>query len=863
MRKTDNNNKLISGWQKVFLAFSLFTLVACGGGGGGLSRSDTDSDGDTDTTTLTVTMGIADAATGESSNELSLDTPLTVTTTVTDPDGNPVSDELVSYSFSRADLANFDPESGTALTDINGVATIGITVGTVAGDGLVVAELQSGESAQIGFSSFGDASSASKVVTLRILSSVSGDEDNNLSSSNPLVVEATVQSGTGDPLQDELITFGLSNEALGFFDPASATALSNSFGIATINLRVGQVAGAGSVIATLSTSEQATVGFNSAGDGQVTVEQPATLDFFTSSLLLASSGSDVVELIALVKDEDNILMEGIDVSFSSNSGELSITQGTTQADGTARATLTSRNNPENRTITLTARAGSLTETLTVDVTGTVVNINAPTSIILNDTADVSIIVADSDGTGIANQQVTLSSLVDGALADLTPTTDETGQLTVAYNAVLSGVDVITATALNASASQEIVVQEDEFSFARSTVEDVPLNTDETITVTWLKDGLPYEGGSVVLTTTRGTLSSAAETTDANGQVTVTASSTTAGTSIISARGTDSDGGEVSARIELEFVATEVSSIIVSASPNSIGPNGQKSTISAVLRDPIGNLVKGVTVGFTAEDVSGGSIFPPAAVTDSNGIASTVFTSNTVTSEDAIVITATEETSGLAASTNITVADRALFISLGTGNEIASPTGDSYEKQFSVFVTDANSNPVSDVELTVSGTPVKYTELLDPNADVDEPNYLVRRPAYYKGYWEAFPSAESFEYWVAVYSASCSNEDIDDDAILDEGEDNNGDGNLTPGNIVAIQGNITTDDNGQALLSFRYPKSYGAWVTINIVVSTPVAGSENRVSQFYTLSVSAEDATLETTPPNSNPFGSGDSCDNAL
>lgn len=858
----DNNNKFISGWQKALLLFFMFTLAACGGGGGGLSRDNAPDPGDDDTS-LTITMAIADAEAGSSSNQLSQDTPLVVTATVTDSDGNPVADQLVNYSFSRPDLANFDPESGSALTNTDGVSSIGLTVGTVEGDGLVVAELPTGESAQIGFSSAGDATSAEKLVSLRVLSSVSGEEDNNLSSSNPLIVEATIVSSAGEPLEDELITFTLSNDQLAFFDPASATALSGEAGTATINLRVGQVSGSGKVFATLSSGEQAEIGFNSAGDGQVTQEQPATLDFFTSSLLLASSGSDEVELIALVKDEDNVLMEGIDVSFSSDSGELSIIQGTTQADGTARATLTSRNNPENRTITLTARAGSLVEILRVTVTGTVVNINAPTSVILNDTGDISVIVADSDGTGIANEEVTLTSQIEGTLSSLNPRTDETGQVTITYNALQSGIDVITASALSASASQEIIVQEDEFSFERNSVEDVPLNTDEAITVTWLKDNQPFVGGNITLTTTRGSLSTNSAVTDENGQVTLTASSTTAGTAIISARGTDGDGGEVSARIEVEFIATEVASIIVSASPNSIGPGGQKSTITAVLRDPIGNLVKGVTVGFTAEDVSGGSLFPPAAVTDSNGLASTVFTSNTVTSEDAIVITATEDNSGLAASTNITVADRALFISLGTGNEIISPTGDSYEKQFSIFVTDANSNPVPNVDLTVSGTPVKFTELLDPNAEPGDPNYQERRPAFFKGYWEAFPSVDSFEFWVAVTTAECSNEDVDDDAILDEGEDTNGDGNLTPGNVVAIQGNVTTDSNGQALVSFRYPKSFGAWVTINITVSTPVSGSENRVNQFHRLGVSAEDVGIESTPPNTNPFGFGDSCTNTL
>lgn len=793
---------------------------------------------------FTIEMTISELVSGEQNNQLSSDTPLVITSTVMDINGDPVVDQLVTYTFSNDTLATFDPINGETLTNTSGVSRVTLRVGAIAGDGLVFATLPTGEQAQIGFSSAGDLGSQGKALELSIVNAGTGEADNNLSSANPLVVEARVVTNAGLPVADELLTFTLSDDNLAFFNPASGTALTDANGLARIQLLVGLQAGAGKVFVALESGETDEIGFNSAGDGQVITEQPATLDFFASSLILASSGSDQVELIALVKNEDNILMEGVAVSFSSDSGELSIAQGTTQADGTARAFLTSQNNPENRTITVRAEAGSLSESLTIDVTGTVININAPNSVILNDTGDVSIVVANSDGIGIANQTVTLSSLVDGAIVTQTPVTDQTGQLTVTYNAVQSGVDVITATALNATSTQEIVVQEDQFSFSRASENEVNLNTDEAITITWLKDNVPFEGGNVVFTTTRGTLSSTSGTTDANGQITVNANSATAGNVIIGARGTDNDNNEVSARLEYEYVATQVDSIIVSASPNSIGPGGQKSTVTAVLRDPIGNLVKGKTIVFTANDVSGGEIFPPTAVTDSNGIASTVFTSNTVTSENAVVITATEEESGVAGDASITVADRALFISIGTGNSIESPTTDSYLKRFALFVTDANSNPVSNVDLTVSGTPVKFGD---------------SRAAYFKGVWVEQPSADAFEFWAAVRTASCANEDQDDDAILDVGEDLNGDGELTPGNIIAIDGNVTTDENGQAEIVLRYPKTFGAWVTVNIVASTPVAGSENRTSQYYTLGVSAEDAALESSPPNVNPFGQGASC----
>jgi hypothetical protein len=244
------------------------------------------------------------------------------------------------------------------------------------------------------------------------------------------------------------------------------------------------------------------------------------------------------------------------------------------------------------------------------------------------------------------------------------------------------------------------------------------------------------------------------------------------------------------------------------------------------------------------------------VTDSNGIASTVYTSQSVTSENAIQIIATEPESAKSESTFLTVSGRAQFISVGTGNVITIPDAASYLKTFTVFVTDANSNPVANVNLTVTGTPVKSNEFMDPNAEVGEPNYHIIRPAFFKGYWSAFPNLEDFEFWVANRTIGCPNEDKDDDGIEDDMEDTNGDDELTPGNIVAIDSNITTDANGQALINVRYAKTYAAWTTIKITVSSPVSGSESQASQFFTLSAAGADLTTKSTPPNNPPFGSG-------
>ncbi|XOV78264.1 MAG: Ig-like domain-containing protein [Aestuariibacter sp.] len=871
-------NQVISVNRTIFSLLLIILLNACGGGGS-ISRDQSNTPDDPDTTfQFSIALSIAERDTGNDSNELNAETPLTITARVSDQDGAAIEDQLVTFTFNTEELATFDPASGTALTDAQGIATIDLLAGSTEGGGLVTARLETGETDTIGFNSAGDASLGTKSVEMSILSKITAEPSNSLSANNPLTVNALVTDSDGAPVVDELITFSFTRDDLAFFTPPTGTALTDSTGTASIELIVGESAGAAKVLATTATGETGEIGFNSAGGGTNVAEQPATLDFFTSALQIASSGSDEVELIALVKNAQNILMQDIDVSFSSDSGELQITQGTTAADGTARALLTSRNNPENRTITVMAETGSLSRQLEIQVTGTEVKINAPGSVTLNDNAPITIVIADSDGVGIPNQQVALTSEVGNEIDNPTPVTDETGQVTVLYTATQAGSDTFTAEALNASATQNISVQEDEFTFTERPSEDIPLRTDSNFTVTWLKNNEPFVGGNIVFNSTRGTTSIDSGVTDENGQVSFSVTSTSAGDAIIGARGTDNDGGIVNARAEVEFVATSVSSIIVSANPNSIGPDGQKSTITAVLRDEVGNLVKGIPVDFNVNGIGGGSLFPELSTTDSNGLASTVYTSDSVTTEDAISITANAE--GISSSTNLTVADRALFISLGTGNQIEStPDAASYLKRFSVFVTDANSNPVSNVALTVSGTPVKHTELLDPNAVEGDPNFQTKRPAFYKGYWEAFPSLDAFEFWIAVQTIGCPNEDIDDDGILDiedkngnsvldpgedldgDGmldlsEDVNGDGNLTPGNIVAIDGNIVTDQNGQATIELRYPKTFAAWVTIQITVSTPVAGSENRVSQLYTLGASGADLAVETSPPNSNPFGDG-------
>ena len=180
----------------------------------------------------------------------------------------------------------------------------------------------------------------------------------------------------------------------------------------------------------------------------------------------------------------------------------------------------------------------------------------------------------------------------------------------------------------------------------------------------------------------------------------------------------------------------------------------------------------------------------------------------------------------------------MFFRFGTGNEMEEPTPSTYRKEFSVIVTDSSGSPVAGQQLNVTLVPVSYG----------------------KGQWVRTPAAPAaFEYYDAVRSITCPNEDIDLDGIMAPFEDTNGDGQLTPGAVVTAAGTITADENGIAQFFLNYTQDYGAWVDILIQVSGSAVGTENVSSRTFTLSVLSDDVTNEDVPPPPMPFGATANC----
>src|SRR5690606_37174338 len=146
-----------------------------------------------------------------------------------------------------------------------------------------------------------------------------------------------------------------------------------------------------------------------------------------------------------------------------------------------------------------------------------------------------------------------------------------------------------------------------------------------------------------------------------------------------------------------------------ASPFTVATNDQ-STLTAIVRDALGNLVKNQTINFVLTDTSNGSLSVAQAVTNSQGRAQTFYNASSSTSAvNGVRIDATVAGTVVTDFVELTVAKREVFISLGTGNEIEEPNTALYRKEWVIQVTDAQGNGVNQVPVSVSILSRRYWE----------------------------------------------------------------------------------------------------------------------------------------------------------
>ena len=553
----------------------------------------------------------------------------------------------------------------------------------------------------------------------------------------------------------------------------------------------------------------------------------ARVTLLAASTQLQSGDDSGVQIMAIVRDENNILLADQPVEFGvaqGSDGALTVTQFTTDETGTATAVLTTGGNEQNRTITVNATSSEVSDTLNVNVVGTALTVSGTSSMVNGDDATLTLTLKDSFGDGLAGETFNVTSSSGNTLSAATLTADGSGQAQVVITAVVPGSDTITVTSLGETETHAITVSSDTFDLDAGGA-DLTLDTPHTVNLLWEISGVG-QNGTVNLSSTRGALS-VSSVTVVNGAASFTISSANAGPALITA--TDSNG-TASTTESIEFVATNPQMIELQSNLSTIGVGGEQATLTATVYDALqnGNRVKNQRVTFNiVQDTGGGTISVGEGITDSQGQVSTVFTSGgSPSSKDGVIISATVANTAITNQVTLTVGQRALFIDLGTGNSIEESNDVQYSKEYSVLVTDASGGPVANQEVTLSVLPVKY----------------------FKG-WYVWGG----EVWYANYTidatSECVNEDLDSDGILGPTEDVNGNGKLDPGNAATVvPGKVTTDESGFAQFAVEYQQDKASWVEVRLEARATVGGTESIDSVQFILSGAASDFSDEAVAP---------------
>lgn len=605
----------------------------------------------------------------------------------------------------------------------------------------------------------------------------------------------------------------------------------------------------------------------------------ATVQVLSSSPQLNSdrTGLTTVDITAVVKDSNNVLLADAPVTFSANQGGvISVTTTTTDGNGVINAKLSNGpGNVTNRTITVTATSGSAQGSVDVAVSGTTLTISGPTALPLGTTGTYSIKLKDSAAVGINGAAVTVASALGNTLSSASLTTGAAGDAQFTLTATQSGNDTVTVSALGLNATAAVAVSGDSFAVtAPAAGTEIPLSTPTVVTATWTINGVPQANKLIQFASTRGTITGGDTTattdlTDANGVATVSIQATGAGTAVITA--TTPGPSSTQATQSVEFVAVTAATIDLQAEPFTVRVN-QQTDLTAVVRDGSNNPVKNKVVAFQIiTDPTSGTLSVAQATTDSQGKASSIYTAGSVASPvGGVQIQASvidNPPVNVTDTVDLTVSGQALAISLGTGNELFEVGTATFAKEWVVFVTDADGNPVANKPVQVS----------------------IRSVNYLKGYLDIITPPSGSDYWgkPAGTGATCPDEDVNLNGILDgvgtpQTEDLNGSGLIEAGNIALVaavpesapaddpcstagsQGtaaNVVTNSQGRARVCVFYPQSYNLWVDVRIAAKASVQGTEFSKSQTFTLEALAADIhNVQASPPGAtSPFGPENDC----
>jgi hypothetical protein len=395
----------------VYLALLFSFLISACGGGGSITDSGDGGGGTTPPPVISVVL-TSDLDTIDASKEA------TITATVSDTVKGALAGEFITFTLKDPLSGTFNPLSGTARTNAQGIATMKLATANKGGASLVTAALESGEFGTVAVSMKGDGGQAAGGAQVDlVLTDAAGQAIQSITTLTPGKLTATV-SGLTKPA---IVTF-----ASPIGDLPIKTAVTNAQGKASVDIYAGSSLGAGEVTASLSTGEIGkaivVVGATNVvmGSGSPFVSGKAAV----STTDLTAGGTATISVL-IQDDKGNPYTQPVDVNFSStcatkSPAQAAISSPVSSVNGVATTTYLAQGCVGADQINVTANAGgiNLSASGTLNVlqasVGSIVFLSAePQNISIlgtggSESSVVKFKVLDKNSNVVSNQSVSFS-----------------------------------------------------------------------------------------------------------------------------------------------------------------------------------------------------------------------------------------------------------------------------------------------------------------------------------------------------------------------------------------------------------------------------------------------------------------------
>ncbi|QDE30800.1 hypothetical protein [Shewanella polaris] len=196
-------------------------------------------------------------------------------------------------------------------------------------------------------------------------------DNSQVSVAEPAIITATVKDSTGAAVST-LVTFTLNNDDYGTFSPSTGEVVTNSSGVATIQLNTAEINTGATVTATTTTGENASLFVTMTGDGGV-----AGGGAQVSLVLTDAAGNAIQSISTLSPGKLTATVTGITkssiVTFDSPIGDLPVKTAVTNAQGKATIDIYAGSS---------LGAGEATATLSTNETGSTIVVVGATNVVM-------------------------------------------------------------------------------------------------------------------------------------------------------------------------------------------------------------------------------------------------------------------------------------------------------------------------------------------------------------------------------------------------------------------------------------------------------------------------------------------------